>query len=96
MEDVKLSKEEAETEVSRIAAKRDQFDFDHWKDRAASEVRSAKLSPESELHQCYRRNIETLTALRKTKSAATDNTDLFTAVDKKLLEFVNGLKLITI
>ena len=80
---------EQQIDLDKIQVERARFDLEQWRERAPVEILCTEVSLISDEQQMFRRNIDTLTTLRKTLT----NGDLLTAVDKQLLVFVNALAL---
>lgn len=88
---------EAQVQLDKLDIERNTEDIKFLKERNPYEILYTRLNVINEEQQLYRRNIETLTALRKySNSGELKNTELTTEIESKLLVFVKALRTTTL
>jgi hypothetical protein len=77
--------------IDKVQAERDRFDLDNWKERSKGENLSAQICYIADEQTMFRRNIDSLTTLRKSFTGDGKNDTLKTTVDAALTKFIGVL-----
>jgi hypothetical protein len=77
--------------IDKILAERERFDLDSWKLRSPHENVCAKMCYVSDEQTMFRKNLDTLTTLRKSFVGDSKNATLQSTVDDAITKFVNAL-----